>query len=191
MTEVAQSSKFSELKLKTRKLHTGGCNDVLIIDHDNDTISGTFLGALLFKAISVPLTPIFIQTMIEKLGEQESRAKFCTKNGISEALANEAFKEGAGERFEKRLASYCPEYVAKKKVDTKKDNNKKRSNTDDALHEPIKPTKKAKKSTKKAAKSKDAEENGESKEAATGDDDDVDDKKTTEKDGEKNASNDE
>ena len=191
MTEVAQSSKFSELKLKTRKLHTGGCNDVLIIDHDNDTISGTFLGALLFKAISVPLTPIFIQTMIEKLGEQESRAKFCTKNGISEALANEAFKEGAGERFEKRLASYCPEYVAKKKVDTKKDNNKKRSNTDDALHEPIKPTKKAKKSTKKAAKGKDAEEKGESKEAATGDDDDVDDKKTTEKDGEKNASNDE
>jgi len=195
MTEFLEetSTTTTTASAEPRKVRSGFCNFVVLVNNEtDDTLTATFLGTTLFKRLSVPIEAVFVEKLIHTLTDDDERAKFCVKRGISEQMANEAIRDGAAKDFEERLATFSPDYKPKKQTkkavkDADNDevvapkengNKKKRAKKEDSFQSP------EKKKPKKAAAPK-PKKNG--KKTAADADDDNDDKMddTTEKTSEK------
>lgn len=146
MTEIFQETS-NETPILQRKVRTGMCNFVVVINNDSDdTLTATFLGAVLFKRLKVPVEASLVEQLIDTLTDDEKRAKFCVKRGISEQMANEAVRDGAAKAFEEEMSTYAPDYSPKKhhkKAPVTKDDD---NDEDDKKHET------SKKRTKKEEK---------------------------------------
>jgi len=179
MTEILQETSKSS-PIMQRKVRTGMCNFVVVINNDSDdTLTATFLGAVLFKRLKVPVEASLVEQLIETLTDDEKRAKFCVKRGISEQMANEAVRDGAAKAFEEEMSTYAPDYSPKKhhkkaavakhddddEDDKKHETSKKRTKKEEKFQSPDK--KKAKKAVAaKPKKDDDAAAESEKKEEA-------------------------
>ena len=179
MTEILQETSKSS-PIMQRKVRTGMCNFVVVINNDSDdTLTATFLGAVLFKRLKVPVEASLVEQLIETLTDDEKRAKFCVKRGISEQMANEAVRDGAAKAFEEEMSTYAPDYSPKKhhkkaavakdadndEDDKKHETSKKRTKKEEKFQSPDK--KKAKKAVAaKPKKDNDAAAESEKKEEA-------------------------
>ncbi len=170
MTDFLQEDSFNETTNEARKVRSGSCNFVVVVKNDtDDTLTATFLGATLFKRLSVPIDAALAESFVDTLSDKEKRAKFCVKKGISEQMANEAVRDGAIKSFEDCISTYAPDYkskhhtrsngknveendvvVEKKPKKKSQGESKKRTQTEETIASPEK--KKPKKATPKKKK---------------------------------------
>lgn len=177
MTDFLHENDSAEAINEARKVRSGSCNFVVVVKNDtDDTLTATFLGATLFKRLTVPIEAAQVESFVDTLFDDEKRAKFCVKKGISEQMANEAVRDGAVQSFEDFISTYAPDYKPKprtrsngksvdkndavvekqKKPKKSQDDSKKRKHTAETVTSPEKKPKKA--APKKKSKKEENEE---------------------------------